>query len=546
MLTARTRVPTPRNEPVLNYAPGSPERATLQAELQRQSKLTVEIAPVIGGASLSTGRVEELRSPHRHDLVLARVHQAGADEAQRAIEAALAARRAWSAMPFEDRAAVFLRAAEILAGRRRAEMNAATMLGQSKTCFQAEIDSACELIDFWRWNVSFAEQIHEQQPYSPPGQWNQLDVRPLEGFVFAVTPFNFTAIGGNLPTAPALLGNVVVWKPAGTQVLSAQVTLDILREAGLPDGVINFVPGDAPAIAERCLAHPELAGVHFTGSTAIFQKLWKTVGDHLPHYRTYPRLVGETGGKDFICVHPSADADAVATAIVRGGFEYQGQKCSAASRIYVPDDLWPRIREATLGQLAEVRMGDVADFRNFVGAVIDRKAFSNISGYIGLCTGDKSVTVLAGGMPARPEETGGWFVSPTLVQVQDPKHRLMSEEIFGPVVTVHVYPAARWTEMLRVCDQTSPYGLTGAVFARDRAAVAEARTELRQAAGNFYINDKPTGAVVGQQPFGGARASGTNDKAGSLWNLVRWVSPRAIKETLDPPRHFAYPFLRES
>jgi 1-pyrroline-5-carboxylate dehydrogenase len=546
MLTARTRVPSPRNEPVLNYAPGSPERATLQAELQRQSKLTVEIAPVIGGATVSTGRVEELRSPHRHDLVLARVHQGGADEAQRAIEAALSARRSWAAMPFEDRAAVFLRAAEILAGRRRAEMNAATMLGQSKTCYQAEIDSACELIDFWRWNVSFAEQIHEQQPYSPPGQWNQLDVRPLEGFVFAVTPFNFTAIGGNLPTAPALLGNVVVWKPAGTQVLSAQVTLDILREAGLPDGVINFLPGDAPAIGERCLAHPELAGVHFTGSTAIFQKLWKTVGDHLPQYRTYPRLVGETGGKDFICVHPSADADAVATAIVRGGFEYQGQKCSAASRVYVPDDLWPRIREATLGQLGEVRMGDVADFRNFVGAVIDRKSFSNISGYIGLCTGDKSVTVLAGGMPARPEETGGWFVSPTLVQVQDPKHRLMSEEIFGPVVTVHVYPAGRWTETLRLCDQTSPYGLTGAVFARDRAAIAEARAELRQAAGNFYINDKPTGAVVGQQPFGGARASGTNDKAGSLWNLVRWVSPRAIKETLDPPRHFAYPFLRES
>jgi 1-pyrroline-5-carboxylate dehydrogenase len=415
------------------------------------------------------------------------------------------------------------------------------MLGQSKTVHQAEIDAACESIDFWRWNSWFAQRIAEEQPVSPPGQWNRLDARPLEGFVFAVTPFNFTSIGANLPTAPAIMGATVVWKPAHTAVLSAHHLMEVLRAAGLPDGVINFVPGPAAPIGEVALTHPDLAGVHFTGSTGVFQKMWQTVGLSIARYRTYPRMVGETGGKDFIVAHPSAELDALAVGIVRGGFEYQGQKCSAASRIYVPESLWKSgLRDRLLAMIGELRWGDVADFANFMGAVIDRASFDNIAGYIQAAKNGPGMKILAGG-GLHSEQ--GWFVEPTLVESEDPKSRLMCEEIFGPVVTLHVYRDAAFSETLRLVDETSPYALTGAIFARDRRAIAEAQERLRHAAGNFYINDKPTGAVVGQQPFGGARASGTNDKAGSLWNLVRWVSPRAIKETFAPPTDWRYPFM---
>jgi len=422
-------------------------------------------------------------------------------------------------------------------------MNAATMLGQSKTAHQAEIDAACESIDFWRWNAHFAERIAAEQPYSPPGMWNQLDVRPLEGFVFAVTPFNFTSIGANLPTAPAMMGCTVVWKPAPTAILSAHVVMEILREAGLPDGVINFVPGPAKMIGDLCLTHRALAGVHFTGSTGVFQGMWKTVGANIANYRTYPRMVGETGGKDFIVAHPSADLDALAVAMVRGGYEYQGQKCSAASRIYVAESLWKGgLRDRVLSLIAELRVGDPSDFRNFMGAVIDRAAFDRIGGFVRAAQAGPGMKVIAGGV-LRGEE--GWFVEPTLVESEDPKSKLMSEEIFGPVVTLHVYRDNAFAETLQLIDETSPYALTGAVFARDRGAIEQARRTLRQAAGNFYVNDKPTGAVVGQQPFGGARASGTNDKAGSLWNLIRWVSPRTLKETLSPPTDYKYPYMQE-
>ena len=534
------RVPRPVNEPVRAYGPGSPEKAELKARLKTMASERADIPLVIGGQEIRTGQLAHTVMPHDHRHVLADVHQGTAKHVEQAIAAAREAQREWASWPWEDRAAILLKAAELLAGPWRATLNAATMLGQSKTAFQAEIDSACELIDFWRFNPHFAQQLYADQPLSDRSMWNQLDYRPLEGFVYAITPFNFTAIGGNLPTAPALMGNVVVWKPAASAMLSAYYLLKLLEEAGLPPGVINMIPGDAAEITRVVLAHQELAGVHFTGSTGVFNHIWKTIGNNIGSYKSYPRIVGETGGKDFIVAHPSADAQAVAVAIARGGFEYQGQKCSAASRVYVPQSLWKQVRDSTIAMMKEIRVGDVADFRNFMGAVIDQKAFAKIGEYLEHARG--SAKVLAGGV-ARGER--GYFIEPTLIETSDPGYRLLCEEIFGPVVTAYVYPDGAWEETLRTVDRTSPYALTGAVFARDRRAVKQAMLALRNAAGNFYINDKPTGAVVGQQPFGGARASGTNDKAGSMLNLVRWVSPRTIKETFSPPTDYRYPFLSE-
>ena len=534
------RVPTPVNEPTKSYAPGSPERAELKARLNSMAAEKIEIPLIIGGREVRTGRTEKSVMPHDHRHVLAEYHVAGPEHIEQAIAAAAEARREWARWPWEDRAAVILRAAELLATTWRATLNAATMLGQSKTVFQAEIDAACEMIDFWRFNTHFAQELYEEQPISGPGVWNSMEYRNLEGFVYAVTPFNFTAIGGNLTTAPALMGNTVVWKPASSAMLSAYYTYKVLEAAGLPPGVINFVPGDAVQITGALLDSPELAGVHFTGSTFVFNSMWKRVGENIGRYRSYPRLVGETGGKDFIIAHPSADPTEVAVAIARGGFEYQGQKCSAASRVYVPQSLWNEVRERTVGMLQELKVGDVRDFRNFMGAVIDRKAFTKIGEY--LEDARKNAKVLHGGT-AKGDE--GYFIQPTLLQTDDPAYRLMCEEIFGPVVTAYVYPDAKWQETLDIVDKTSPYALTGAVFARDRVAIRHATAALRNAAGNFYINDKPTGAVVGQQPFGGARGSGTNDKAGSKLNLVRWVSARTVKETLSPPHDYRYPFMAE-
>ena len=534
------RVPSPVNEPVKAYAPGSPEKAEVKARLRQMAGETIEIPLVIGGREVRTGETANTVMPHDHGHVVARWHRARREDVERAIAAAAQAHRDWSAWPLADRAAIFLKAAELLATTWRPVLNAATMLGQSKTIFQAEIDSACEMADFWRFNPFYAQQLHEEQPISDRGVWNQLEYRPLEGFVYAITPFNFTAIGGNLPTAPALMGNTVLWKPASSAMLSASYTLRLLQEAGLPPGVINLVAGDAAMITETALSHRDLAGVHFTGSTSVFNSMWNTIGAGMSRYRSYPRIVGETGGKDFIVAHPSADAQALAVAIVRGGFEYQGQKCSAASRAYVPRSLWPDVRDRAVAMMREIKMGDVTDFRNFMGAVIDARAFEKISEY--LAEAKRSAKIVAGG-GARGEK--GWFIEPTLVEADDPGHRLLCEEIFGPVVTTHVYDDARWAETLQVVDSTSPYALTGSVFAQDRRAVREASSALRHAAGNFYVNDKPTGAVVGQQPFGGARASGTNDKAGSKLNLVRWVSARTIKETFAPPRDYKYPFMAE-
>jgi 1-pyrroline-5-carboxylate dehydrogenase len=534
-------IPVPRNEPVLSYAPGSPERAALKSALTAVGSRQIEIPAVVAGREVRTGVTHDVVSPHCHQRVLARTHLADRETIAAAINAAVEAQRDWGHWRFEDRAAVFLRAAELLATTHRQLLNAATMLGQSKTAFQAEIDSACELIDFLRFNVHYAERIYREQPESSPGVWNRMDHRPLEGFVYAITPFNFTAIGGNLPTSPALMGNAVVWKPAGSAMLSNWYFFKLLEEAGLPPGVINFLPGNAVEVSEALLADRRLAGIHFTGSTAVFQSLWKTVAANLDGYAGYPRIVGETGGKDFILAHPSADVDALAVAMVRGAYEYQGQKCSAASRAYIPDTLWPAVRDRVVGMIEDIRMGDVADFRNFMGAVIDRRAFTKLKEHLEAAKREPGVTILAGG---GTDDSLGFFVQPTLLQVEDPAYRLMCEEIFGPVLTTHVYPAARWQETLPLVDQTSPYALTGAVFARDRKALAEADRALRNAAGNYYINDKPTGAVVGQQPFGGARASGTNDKAGSILNLLRWVSPRSIKETLNPPRDYRYPYMQ--
>ncbi len=536
------KLPVPVNEPVLSYAPGTLERRELKQALKDLSARAVEIPVVVGGKELRTGRTAAAVMPHCHRHVLATVHQAGPEEIAAAVVAAREAWREWSAWSLERRAAVFLKAADLLATRYRAIVNAATMLGQSKTAYQAEIDAACELIDFFRFNVHYAERLYAEQPISSPGAWNSLDYRPLEGFVYAITPFNFTSIGGNLPTAPAIMGNTVVWKPAATAVYSNYFVLRLLQEAGLPPGVINFVPGPATQVSDLVLADRHLAGIHFTGSTEVFQSLWRRVAERLTTYASYPRLVGETGGKDFILAHASADVDALAVAIVRGAYEYQGQKCSAASRAYVPDVLWPGVRERVLAVLAEIRMGDPADFRNFMGAVIDQKAFEKIREYLGGAKTAAGVTILFGG---GCDAADGYFIQPTLLLVDDPAYRTMCEEIFGPVLSVYVYPERRWTDTLRLVDETSPYALTGAIFAQDRTAVGEAQTALRYAAGNFYVNDKPTGAVVGQQPFGGARASGTNDKAGSLLNLIRWTSPRAVKENFLPPKDFTYPFMAE-
>jgi 1-pyrroline-5-carboxylate dehydrogenase len=527
------------NEPVRGYLPGSPERASLQAELARQAGDVIEIPCVIGGERVFTGNVREVTMPFAHRHVLARVHFAGPDEVEGAVRAAEAARAAWEAESWETRAAVLLRAAELLAGPWRDRVNAATMLGQAKTVHQAEIDAACELIDFWRFNTHFYREILAEQPVAhSPGTWNRLEWRALDGFVFAVTPFNFTSIGGNLATAPILAGNTVVWKAATTAIASCWRILEVLEAAGLPPGVVNLLHGDGAEVAGPILIRPELGGVHFTGSTGTFNRMWATVAGNLSRYRCYPRMVGETGGKDFIVAHPSADPDALAVAIVRGGYEYQGQKCSAASRVYVPRSLWGPVRDRVAGALSEMRQGDVRDFGNFVSAVIDGRAFRGHEAYLALA---REEDVVSGGTSDGSE---GWYVRPTFVRVDDPHHRLMEEEIFGPVVTAYVYEDDAWADTLAIVDGTSPYALTGAIFARDRYAVSEATRALAHAAGNFYVNDKPTGAVVGQQPFGGSRASGTNDKAGAPLNLLRWMSPRTIKETFVPPVDWRYGFLR--
>ena len=534
-------LPLPANEPVLAHAPGSPERAALKESLRQLGQSCPDIAHVIGGREVHEGAPIDVVAPHRHAHVLGRIGDGGEAVTTRAIDAALAASRDWASASFEERARVFLRAAELAAGPWRSTLLAATMLGQSKTAYQAEIDAACELIDFFRFNVAYASRLIEQ-PYSPPGVRNTLELRPLEGFVLAVTPFNFTAIAANLPAAPALLGNVVVWKPSETQSLAAHHTMRLLQAAGLPDGVINLVHGRGEPVGRTALAHPSLAGLHFTGSTPTFQALWRGVGEHLNRYRSYPRIVGETGGKDFVFAHPSADLDGLAVALVRGSFEYQGQKCSAASRAYIPRSLWPALRERLVALTAELTMGDVTDFTRFMGAVIDQRAFDRLSRWQQKLAADSGCETIAGGHAHGGE---GYFVEPTIVRVDDPRHLVMSEELFGPLLAIHVYDDARIDEALHVCDTASPYALTGAIFSRDRAFVSHAASVLRQAAGNLYINDKPTGAVVGQQPFGGARASGTNDKAGSALNLLRWASPRTIKETFVSPVTVPYPSQRE-
>ncbi|MCL4813038.1 MAG: L-glutamate gamma-semialdehyde dehydrogenase [Vicinamibacteraceae bacterium] len=536
----RRTVPPPVNEPVRSYAPGTPERAALKARLDEMAKERVDIPLFIGGREVRTGTLGQTVMPHDHAHVLGEYHKATPENVQEAIAAAAAAHREWSSWPWEDRAAVFLRAAELLSTSWRDTVNGATMLGQSKTAFQAEIDSACELTDFWRFNVAFAQELYGEQPISSAGMWNQMEYRALEGFVYAVTPFNFTAIAGNLPGAPALMGNTVIWKPASSAMLSAYYVMKVLIAAGLPPGVINLVAGDARTISDAVLTHRDLAGVHFTGSTEVFNSMWKTIGSSMSSYRSYPRIVGETGGKDFIVAHASADPQALAVAIVRGSFEYQGQKCSAASRIYVPRSIWNDVRDRVVAMMGDIKMGDVRDFRNFMGAVIDKRAWAGIKQYVDHARAN--ATIVAGG---GCDDSKGYFIEPTLVETSDPGYKLLCEEIFGPVVTAYVYDDAKWVETLEVVDATSPYALTGAVFANERQAVREAASMLRNAAGNFYINDKPTGAVVGQQPFGGARGSGTNDKAGSKLNLMRWVSARAVKETLNPPTDFRYPFMGE-
>ena len=543
MTNARAAVPEPRNEPVLDYAPGSPEKAAVKAQLERLAGERIEIPLIIGGREVTTGDCGRCVLPHDHARSVATYHKGNADAVEQAIEAAARAKPDWAALPWEARAAVFLKAADLLAGRRRPIVNAATMLGQSKTVLQAEIDAACELIDFWRFNASYLPQILEQQPISAPGVWNQVEYRPLEGFVFAVTPFNFTAIAGNLPTSPAMMGNTVVWKPASTAVFSAYWVMRVLQEAGLPDGVINLAPGDGGAIGGPAMDHPDLGGVHFTGSTEVFQGMWRTIGRNVAAYRSYPRIVGETGGKDFVFAHVSADPDELAANLIRGAFEYQGQKCSAASRAYLPASLWATLRDRLCDEVGAIRYGDVGDFTNFMGAVIDRASYGVLSNAIDEARTDPDAEVICGG--ACSDEVG-YFVAPTLILARDPRYRTMETELFGPVLTIYVYPDDEYAETLELCDATSPYALTGAVFARDRQAIALAGAKLRNAAGNFYVNDKPTGAVVGQQPFGGARASGTNDKAGSPLNLIRWVSPRTTKENFTPPRDYRYPHMQEA
>jgi 1-pyrroline-5-carboxylate dehydrogenase len=534
------RPPTAVNEPVQGYLPGSPERMELKARLEQMSAERLHVPMVIGGERVESGRTFEAVMPHRRSHVLADVERGDASHVARAIAAARAAHEEWSQTPWHERVAVFLRAAELLAGPWRATLNATTMLNQSKTAHQAEIDAVCETCDIFRFNAEYLTRIYAEQPVSSPGVWNRLEYRPLEGFVFALSPFNFTAIGANLTTSPAMMGNTIVWKPASTAALSAWYTMRLLEEAGLPPGVINLVFGAGAEIGDAVLPSPELAGVHFTGSTRVFHSIWGTIGGNIAGYRNYPRIVGETGGKDFILAHPSADPDAVSTAIVRGSFEYQGQKCSAASRLYIPSNLWPAVRDRLAEQVGSIRMGDVTDFTNFMGAVIDGKSFATQQEAIAEARAAGAEIVAGGGT----DDTEGWFVEPTVIRTEDAGFRLMRDELFGPVVTAYVYDEKRWDDTIDLVDATGTYALTGAVFSNDRYALADAQSRLRYAAGNFYANDKPTGAVVGQQPFGGARASGTNDKAGSMWNLIRWVSPRTIKETLVPPTDYRYPFLQ--
>jgi 1-pyrroline-5-carboxylate dehydrogenase len=538
-MSGAVQVPTPRNEPIYGYAPGSPERASLAERLASMAKERIEAPMVIDGERVLGDSTFPVAMPHRHRHVLADVTAASPTHVTAAVDAALAAAPAWAAMSFTDRAAIFLRAADLLAGPWRDTINASTMLGQSKSVLQAEIDAACELIDFWRYNVDFAQRIYAEQPVSGAGMWNRMDYRGLEGFVLALTPFNFTSIAANLPTAPALMGNVVVWKPSEKQAFSAHFTMELLAAAGLPPGVVNLVHGSGAMAAEVCMDRPEFAGLHFTGSTTVFKSLWQGVGERIDRYRSYPRLVGETGGKDFVLAHPSAEVDPLIVALARGAFEYQGQKCSAASRAYIPRSLWPQVRDGLADLVSEIPMGDVADFSTFMGAVIDEHAFRRHTEAI---QGARSagVEVLVGG---EADDAEGWFVEPTVLVADDPGSDTMTRELFGPILTIFVYDDARWSETLGLVESTSPYALTGAVFATDRAALGEAYGALRQAAGNYYVNDKPTGAVVGQQPFGGARQSGTNDKAGSMLNLLRWTSPRTIKETLNPPTDWRYPHM---
>lgn len=538
-------IPRPTNEPVLSYAPGSPEKAALKAALAELRSQEIDVPMYIGGELVRTDVKKKMSPPHDHQHTLGYFNYGDRTHVEKAIQVALGAKAAWEGLEWEQRAAIFLKAADLIAGPYRAKINAATMLGQSKNAFQAEIDAACELIDFLRFNVYYMGEIYSQQPMVPgsPNTWNRTEQRALEGFIFAITPFNFTAIAGNLPSAPAMMGNTVVWKPAETQVYAANVVMEVFREAGLPEGVINLIYVDGPEAGDVVFKHPDLAGLHFTGSTGVFQHLWKTIGENISLYKSYPRIVGETGGKDFVVAHKSANAKALATGLVRGAFEYQGQKCSAASRAYVPANLWEEVKGYILNDLAEIKMGGVEDFTNFVNAVIDERAFDKIAGYIDQAKQDSGVELIAGG---NHDKSKGYFIEPTIFRADDPKYRTMCEEIFGPVLTIHVYDPEKFEETLDLVDQTSPYALTGAIFSQDRYAAELATKKLHQAAGNFYINDKPTGAVVGQQPFGGGRASGTNDKAGAMINLLRWVSPRTIKENLLPPKDYKYPFLQES
>ena len=543
MSNALFTAPKPINEPIKTYGPGTTEKRDIKKTLQDLKQSVTKIPLVIGGEHIFTPATDTVICPHNKSLTLATVARAGAKEAHLAIDASLKARKHWAALPWEERAAVFLKAADLLQTKYRALMNAATMLGQSKTVFQAEIDAACELIDFFRFNVHFAEQIYREQPYSPAGQWNRLAARGLEGFVYAIAPFNFTSISVNLAAAPALMGCTVLWKPAPTCALGSWIGMQILEEAGLPPGVINFLPGDAGDISSIALHHRDLAGIHFTGSTNTFNMLWQTVGTHLSKYRSYPRLVGETGGKDFVFAHNSADVDMLVVALVRGAFEFQGQKCSAASRAYIPRSIWPKVKQKLVAMTEELKMGDVEDFTNFVSAVIDERSFTKIKTYIDHAKADNNCKIIAGG---QCDGSQGFFVRPTVIETTNPKSKTMIEEIFGPVLTVYVYEDKDFEDTLKLCDESTPYALTGAIFAKDRHTIHTMTASLENAAGNFYINDKPTGAVVGQQPFGGARASGTNDKAGSVYNLLRWVQHRTIKENFLPITDYHYPFMAET
>jgi 1-pyrroline-5-carboxylate dehydrogenase len=542
MSNAYFKVPIPVNEPIKSYKPGSPEREELVKKIAELKSKQIEIPLIIGGEEIRTGNTEEIRIPHNHSHILGVYHKASKKEVEMAIEAALEARKEWSEMPWEHRVAVFLKMADLLAGPWRATLNAATMLGQSKTVHQAEIDSAAELVDFYRFNSYYFTKLMEDQPISSAGTWNRVEYRPLEGFIFAITPFNFTSIAGNLPTSPAIVGNVSLWKPASSAVYSAYWLMKLFEEAGLPKGVINFVPGSGGQVGNPAMTNPNLAGVHFTGSTEVFQNMWKLISENLKNMKYYPRIVGETGGKDFIFAHNSADVDALVVAALRGAFEYQGQKCSAASRMYVPQSIWKEFKEKFVEEVSKIKMGDVEDFTNFMGAVIDKGAYETITNYIKYAKDSDEAEIITGG---NFDNSKGYFIEPTTIVTTNPKFKTMEEEIFGPVLTIYVYDDNKFDETLTLCDETSPYALTGAIFAQDRKVIVKMSNALRNAAGNFYINDKPTGAVVGQQPFGGGRASGTNDKAGSAMNLMRWMTARTIKENFDPPKDWRYPFMNE-